>query len=283
MGSIREITREQFADGTTIDAGTRIERALADLVQRFNALLPRDRKRRWFPATYTGGYMPTIRAGAQGNAPWLSAANVAGLTVVNVPFGGIQNEWRNKGIRNVLIDPDNGNGDQLVWTTALYFGKPVIVTGLSLFLGSDESYYFNTFRYQAGAPAPKTSLPGDDVVVELAVDHPWNGHAPLAGAQEFLRTQFKLNAHAFAPVAPAAFADGTPGFAINAAYAAAKKYPNGVMLWQPDLNIALPDKSTARLSFTIPEYSNPAWANWSGSPWQAQYYSWALHVLEAAE
>lgn len=283
MASLREVTRNQFADGTTIDGGTRLEQALADLVQRFNAILPRDKKRRWFPATYTGGYMPTNNA-LQPRAPWLSAANVLGITAVApAPPGGLQNEWRNKGLRNVLIDPDDGNGDQLVWTTAFYFGKPVIVTGISLMLGTDNVNFANTFAYTAVAPAPKTNLPSDDVVVELSVDHPWLGHNALAGAQEFLRTQFKLNAHAFTVVAPTGFVDAVPPFAFNAAYAAAAPYPNGTMFWQPDLNIALPDKANVRLAFVIPEYSAAGWSGWGGIPWSTQYYSWTLHVLEAAE
>lgn len=289
MPSLREVTREQFANGTTVDGGTRLERALADLIARFNRLRPRDMRRRWFPAIYTSGYMPSaldvLGVAVQQRAPWLSVANVTGITVANPPPLGLQNTWRNKGLRNVLIDPDTGVGDQLAWTTAFYFGKPVIVTGVSLHLGTDGVQFTNGFAYTAAAPAPKTSLPADDVVVELAVDNPWTGHDALSGAQAFLRTQFNLQHHLFNPVgtAPGGFVDGAPAFASNVLYAAARKNPEGVIYWQPDLNLPLPGKSTARLSFIIPQYDDPLWSSWGAFPWRTQYCAWTLHVLEAAE
>jgi hypothetical protein len=128
-------------------------------------------------------------------------------------------------------------------------------------------------------------LPADDVVVELAVDNPWTSHDSLSGAQAFLRTQFNLRQHDFNPAGtvPGGFVDGAPAFAPNAAFAAARKNPEGVMFWRPDLNLALPAKSTARLSFVIPEYDDPLWSTWGALPWTEQYYAWSLHVLEAAE
>ena len=274
MPSLREVTQEQFSDGTAIDAGTRVERALADLVAKFNGVPARNVKRRWFPAVVTGGHMPSNTA--QLRAPWLSAANVAGLTSVAAPVGGMQNEWRNKGLRNVLIDPDVLNGDQLVWTTALHFERPVIVTGISLFLLADGVYYTNTFAFTGAAPAPKTGLPSDDVFVELAVDSPWRSEDAMAGAQEFLRTQFRLDGYAFNPsnAALAGYVDPVPLFAANAAYGAARKNPEGAAFWKPDLNIALPERSDVRLAFCVPLYPNAGWSGWGILPWRTQYCSW---------
>lgn len=59
--SIRKLTDEQFADGTTID-GDRLDLTIQDLEEFINSIPGGDIKTRWVPQTVHVGYLPLTAA-----------------------------------------------------------------------------------------------------------------------------------------------------------------------------------------------------------------------------
>src|SRR3990167_1902946 len=184
MPSLREFTKAQFSDFTTID-GNRLDSALDDLLRRFNAVRKGDRRRRWVPQKVVGHYMPTSHpdpvvarlAQEQEQAPWLYTENQASTTVGALP-AAFANPQRFKGYRNPRIrwvgSPDDHT---LAWTVALAFKRPIIVTSVSVVLARD-AFYPNDWVWDlgtpAGYPAPPTLGSGmTDFFVELSIDNPF--------------------------------------------------------------------------------------------------------------
>tara|TARA_R110000824_G_scaffold23494_3_gene84114 strand:+ start:902 stop:2248 length:1347 start_codon:yes stop_codon:yes gene_type:complete len=55
----RHLTKEQFSEGTTID-GTRIDKAIEDIIEHQNEIPTGDMEARWMPTTYTLNFNPVM-------------------------------------------------------------------------------------------------------------------------------------------------------------------------------------------------------------------------------
>lgn len=303
--SIRELTTEQTSDGTTID-GNRLERMLADAVRRFNAIRRGDRVRAWVPTTYVGGYTPSYglvdgTASTQASPPFVPIFHDRTVNVVPTiptPLGLPSNPFRNKGQKNLNVVPNTpATQDQLAWTTAFFFRRPVIVSAYSLTMMAPKFPFYkgNTFHYVTAAhplPWPQGDPWSDDLFVQLAVDNPFSPEARMLADTEITRANFRLDAWRYSANAAAPATPLLPLFAPNAAYVAANKLRIGVCLEMENLNLPLPANSRARLCLTIPRYPtgfNSGWTPAGGGgtgavdelhPWARQSWSWTLTVLE---
>lgn len=293
MPSLREFTKQQFADLLTAD-GNRIEQALDDLLRRFNAVRKGDRRRRWVPQKVVGGYMPAAPpippvahpATEQGRTPWLYVDNVAASTVAPQP-ASFANLHRLKGYRNPRILNNAMPADrQLAWTVALSFGNPVIVTAVSVVLARDATYP-NDWTWAvgtpAGYPAPPTLGTGvTDFFVELSVDNPFQPENRQLNEPEFHRLGQDLLDEQVNRDMPTTAAGGFTDFTPN--------HPTvlqGVCVQFRNRNVPIPRDSRVRFAMLLPHYVDGYVNGWKPAagyvPWNRQVYSWSISYLESVE
>jgi hypothetical protein len=88
----RELTKEQFSKSTTID-GSRIDKAIGDIIDRHNEIEPQDQEATWMPSTINvswGGCRPYIRVDeVAGNLNRPAAGNRSGLSITQQ----LQRDW----------------------------------------------------------------------------------------------------------------------------------------------------------------------------------------------
>lgn len=312
--SVRRLTREQFADGTTID-GNRLEGALDDIVNRVNAVEIGDIERRFFQTQYVGGYMPMpVKApalvladdvGVQDVFPWMDVYNGKVTTTNNAsdalvtPPNGFQNRYRMKGTFNDDIDPERVDAgykpNQFVWTSGIPFIRPSIIIGVSVFIHVDGVEYSNNLRYSDGGLDPEPpdhKVAGGtlvDFAVELSVDNPVTQELRKLNDIEYHRINFRFNSRRFSNIGGVngsttsrAATDMSPAHPVNSG---GTKTPGGMWLDDQNLNIPVHENARVRLSFLIPEYNSSApQSGWgTGDTYQGQYWSWAVTALEEIE
>lgn len=293
--SLREIGNEQAAEGTTID-GNRLSRMLKNLARRWNAVPPRNIKRRWMPVTYSGGFTPReILSGVQDSLPWMGAYNSNKQLVGAVDPDGYQNFYRSKG--NVVsgINPEDlalpSVDDLLTWTTAFYARKPTRITGLFVGMIVDANYP-NDFQYGPTPPDGKASLDSvDDWSVVIEVDNPYSREDRSASSLVYVRAGNVASAWQWSNVQPE-----VPGTDMQPAHPGGHLGSvnswNSLFLVDQNINIEVPRDSRIRLHITIPKYETDALrgdyaqAGWNSNGtinevWQQQTYSWSLHLAEA--
>ena len=186
----RQITNEQFSEGTTID-GSRIDSAMGDVVDYANSVPPLSVGRRFVQTQYVAGWRPWSRADRslaniaiynQHNMPWLptlnypptvaAAANTTftgSVVSLETPPNEIRNHHRFKGteVPGILADVSDADafdwdavsslqGMQWAWSRTFYFSSPAIVTDIAIGLHTDRGVaagrpYQNTFTYDGGA------------------------------------------------------------------------------------------------------------------------------------
>ena len=73
----RNLTEEQFSEGTTID-GTRIDKALDDMVDHHNDIPKGDFQGRWMPVTYVMSWTPS-------RPRWRGTMTSAAATLAGAP------------------------------------------------------------------------------------------------------------------------------------------------------------------------------------------------------
>lgn len=279
--TIRRLTNIQFSPGTSID-GNRLDRAMQDVVDRYNAIQPGDMSKRHTQHQVVLGWSPACFNG-QPKLPFLPMYN-SPITVVTgtaSPDEGQQNPWRAKGTYNPNIDPTtNINTDyQWLWTTSLGFTKPVILDGVSVFMLWDSSYT-NNFMYGAHPPPGKvTGQAVDDLFLEVSVDNPFLQENRSQNSIEYHKTRWKVDAEQFtANVIPGGFNDMYP---IHPAGP-----PKGIAVNSLGLNIPLPQAARVRFSMGIPEYRVGYESSWQGpgrTPWDGCVYSVVLTFLDSLE
>ena len=293
--SIRRLTREQFADGTTID-GNRLEGALDDVVNRVNAVQIGDLKRRFFQTQYVGGYMPmpergvggalTGAPGVQDVFPWLpvyngreTTTNAAAQDFIT-PAAGFSNRYRMKGTFNDDIEPERIDvayvADQFVWSNSFLFFRPVIVIGVSVFVHVDEVEYDNPLVYSSivGEPPPNKTIGGTlvDMAVELSVDNPVSKEARNLNDIEYHRINFRFDSRRFSNLGgvngtePGSHTptDMSPAHPVNDGEVLT---PGGMWLDDQNLNIPIHEGARVRLNMLIPKYTVGA-TSWPAG-WQA--------------
>tara|TARA_R100000808_G_C2150913_1_gene159804 strand:+ start:1594 stop:2514 length:921 start_codon:yes stop_codon:yes gene_type:complete len=302
--TIREVTQEQFADGTTID-GRRLDSAMADVVDRANAVTKKDLQRRWMQTQYVGGWMPMMGAGAsESHFPFLNMRNddAALFPATSYPDGKAHNEFRLKGhslsAPSILGIPSGMR--QYAVTNSFYFRKPVVLTGCSLVLSSGTedsvpgSSPLNDFHYSSDAnlvPYGKENQFLDDLYVGIVVDNPFLPEDRRLNSVVYHRMGFSVETHLMK-------VDQNPSSWTPAPTTMRPVFPgelfHAIFLDDQNLNIPLARDSRVRFAFAIPEYGDPAvgtnagaWGQevydeWIGF-WISQYYSWTLTVLESVE
>ena len=143
--SIRMITKQQFSESTTID-GNRLDEAMQDVRDRFNAIPKGDLARRWFQTQYVLGHSP---ASANNSSESLFPSIYPFVSIVNEdsigPLGElgpdktndtsdyeVSNQYRIKGIQqqNPLL-PDSYM-DEIAYTSSHIFSRPAILDGFNL-------------------------------------------------------------------------------------------------------------------------------------------------------
>jgi hypothetical protein len=293
MATLRRLTKEQFSALTTID-GNRIDRAVDDAMRRANGLLPDDLRRKMVQQQIVLGWQPCPNAAAQHVMPWLDAYN--GATALygiqgTVPDWAPQNPYRIKGSYNAAINESNGAADLrtlLVWTTALWFERPVIFDGLSLHMLVDAvAPYTNNLVYGAAPPTGKTAgAPLSDLFIEVSVDNPWQAEDAKQSAVEYKRYGFQVSAVPFSNqiAPPAGWVDMAPAHP-------SANVPEGIAVDDQGLNIPIPGKSRVRFSVAIPEYNSgvarqSGWSRdgiggYTKDPWQTFNLSSVITVLES--
>jgi hypothetical protein len=295
----RHISKEQFADGTTID-GSRIDNAMQDLVEHVNRVPHGDVKDRWTQTQYVMGWSPAklrVLDQADTRLPWMQAFNNDNqlATITGAPAvspDAYQNPQRVKGYGVRAISPDlEGsavaaikNGVQYVWSAPIHLGASAIIKSLDVFFMLDTNApglhpYQNTYRFSA-LPLGVSDVNTRDVSVQILVDRP-----VAYGSENRRLNQVVSNKRDFAintaqmlhtPALPTQ--DMFPG-----------PYPGGNLSGRwfvVDVNEPVPEGSRVRLAIVIPDYTLLApgvVAGWGVDPWLVQYYSVILTVLEELE
>lgn len=282
-GSLRRFTRMQFSQLTGIVA-TRIDRALSDLVTRYNGLQPDDLNRRMVARQFVGGFSPLFGTEGQDPTPFMDIFNGSSA----------QNPLRLKGTFNECAT----DYIQYAWTNAIYFPRPVRVVGVYVNMMSLPSLgtYENPWSY--GNPAPDPRAYNDwlnDMYVDLSVDSKWyKGNSRKLNESEVQKAHFTAQNQLFSPLALAdPIADNMlPEYPSDTSW----KANFGVAIDIRNINVALPEQSTVRLSILFPDYGgveggpygdavNSGWNNAGGGPakmpWANQTWSYTLTVLES--
>jgi hypothetical protein len=176
----RATTDEQFSKGTTID-GSRIDKALGDIVEKHNEIPTGDTEARWTPNTYSVSWSsprpsvrhansnPNGRAGSTRSGcnvtdqlqrdwfPFLISRNTPAeiFPATNYPSDGIQAEFRNKGY---WVDKTVDSAAQAIprWQKT-----PPVSLGVFTYQGSDcndTAQALNTWAASGGAWGNITNL-----------------------------------------------------------------------------------------------------------------------------
>ena len=301
----RYISKEQFADGTTID-GSRIDTALQDVQELVNSIPKGDLKNRYTQTQFVMGWSPAKTYAANESdtsLPWTQAVNdVAQLATVTggnpAPPDAYQNPQRAKGYAALGINPlaaESGagkkNGAQYIWSVPIHFGKSVIIKSLKVFFCLDTEsgalypynnlYAFTDGNTPEGAPDANTR----DVSVQLLVDRPVAYGSEDRKLNQIIanKTNFKVNAADINQTVAAPTSDMFPS-----------PYPGGNLSGQYfdlTVNEPIPAESRVRVAIIIPRYTAYSvsdetpyiTSHWTATPWLQQYYSATLTVLEELE
>ena len=294
LGSLRRFTAMQFAQMTAIVA-PRIDRAMQDLIARYNALQPSDLGRAEMQKTYVWGYSPFSGSanGTPKQLPFVGIHNAYEQIDLVTPA---QNEYRLKGTFNRDIypnpgpDADNPEQDQLAWTNTLYFPRPVRIVAAQVILyagsASFPNGYQNDFVY--GDPPPPTRQDGDpvnDMYVSLDVDSRWyKGNTRKLAEPELQRIKFTSSSQTFSPL----FSLDTGGIHI-----VEPEYPQdagiasayAVAIDSGLINVPIPEQSVARFTLMLPRYITGQQSGWTKGgdnhyAWNNQVFSLSLTVME---
>ena len=196
--SIRRISEEQFATGTTID-GDRIESVLQDIEKLINDIPSGDLLNRWVPQHFHVGYLP-LTAAADANiqtqltaiaapkGPWLPVSNkVVTPGVSPTPVGAEPtNSFRVKGNRLQYYPPASQNptfkstvssglgAEQIAWEVSFALSSPSILHSVNAYFLTDDDEYTNSFKYTGTAPTGRTaSTFVKDVQFHISIDNPF--------------------------------------------------------------------------------------------------------------
>ena len=275
---MREITKEQFSTGSTID-GRRIDKAMEDIVDRANSVEKRDLSRRFVQVQYCGGFTPNVGLTANdASLPFMPEINASPL----------ENEYRVKGTRRFS---QSTYTQSHVYTATHFFRKPVIIIGVNVNLMTGGTDFGNDFMYGEGAVSDLEKADNqysDDVTISISVDNPFLPERRELNSEVYHRHGFALIGHKFNQSVTAAAVDMAPS-AAPASSSNPIPAMAGIVIDDQDINIPLPRDSRVRFSVVIPDYSSVSsdvsgWGEADGSlPWNSQVMSWTLTVLEGVE
>lgn len=266
--SSRQVTRLQFSAKTTID-GNRLDKALGDVVDRYNGIRKRDLARRFIANQVVMGWMPAP-TDLQWPPPFVSSYNSNAQYWVGaaLPKAGVQNTYRAKGTLWGALAPDPPTTaptrDQYLWTTAFFCKRPAVLDALSFDLVTDRVFTYGNF---AGPTADNV------IAVAVQIDNPYAPEDASQSAVVVHKVDFIADAQQFSAVAvPAlgAFPDMSP---IHP-----EGLPKGVAIDLQRINIPIPRDSRVRLFLGITHQ-----AHLPGQPdeWAQMVFSSSATLLES--
>ncbi len=274
----REVTKEQFADGTTID-GDRIDRAMQETVDRFNAVRKGDLANRFLKSTLAMGWQPRINASAGTDFPFLDCTNDS---AASAPVR-YENESRVKGIQAPGLTPGGASTSRYIGCTIpVRFPSPVIVDDVVMMLNVEHlsaagRVYTNGFTYGSSPPKGFTSTDSvEDLSLVLQVDSPLMPEDQRLADKVFAYHRVQLLRDKFWQVDPGTppandmtLADGTAFSTVSGVYYRAK-----------DLAIPLPAGARLRIHLVLPKYPAVTVSGWGTDPITMQTYDLNVCSLE---
>jgi hypothetical protein len=307
----RQITKETFYDGTTID-GSRLDKAMGEIVDHVNDVPKGDVQKRFVAVQYHAGFQPQDRAtAAYHRFPWLSVLNTD--VVGDAPQSAPYNILRLKGSSVAGIYHNAGGaaaavGSQYAWTRVFHFSRPVVVNALNVLMRLDGGATTATNPYvgthNPGAVSPYTTgihtrppvfvsgTPSADVVVVLDVCNPASPEDAELNDVELTRHRWVVNEEPFTlipasttPAAAPTWNDFNPPFDAIGPGGTDNRPINGRLLELSDLNIPIHQNARVRLSIVIPKYDGTVSGvgSWGAIPWYLQAWDATLTVLEEVQ
>lgn len=297
----RELTKEQFVKGGTID-GRRLNKAIKEIVSKLNQLDRGYIAEKWTEGRIVRNWRP-CQDRVDDSWPWLRAFN----TEADIYTGAgdqedISNPHREKGYYTPGIaesDPDYIPGTtaaQYIWSESLYFSQPAILLGWDLFMLVTANSalllgYLNDWVYGANDLKPEGVDEGDprrDMSLHIAVDSPLDQEdrslsSLVACKYEFSQREARLT-QADWPLA--GWVDGYPAsFAQNPL--------RGLYVHHP-LYIPIHANSRVRVSIVIPDHKETGGLDEHGgwyrtdeinavAPWNNSTFNMTLGFLEVVE
>lgn len=303
----RKTTKEVFYDGTTID-GSRLEKAMDEVVESVNDVKKGSLKQRFVATQYHAGFNPISRVSAKQyhHFPFLRAENYVGTTTGAMPENAPYNRLRFKSSVFHGWEPNNNglSGNQFIWTRSFYFGRPVIVHAVSALMQVDftpaanmpyigsYSHTVDPYTYDTaagGAPPAHFAAGADtmDTFVIMDVMNPGSPEDAELADLEFVRARFVINEERTFVVAPSPtpgpWADMAPAY--NSGDIATAGPMQGRLVEHRDLNIPVHEGSRVRLAVSLPLYDGTTITrgSWGTIPWYLQAWSLTLTVLEEVQ
>jgi hypothetical protein len=286
----RHITKEQFADNTTVD-GDRIDSAMESFERHINEVPQGDVLTKWTPTMFVSGWMPqSVTPTTIHHWPWMTTPNISDwVKSGTTPPQRFVNTERVKGYGIPGIDPSRAEAEanansQWVWDTSFQINRPAVVTHLDVLLMVDNAaasgrVFTNTFSY--GALPPQGFSNGDpskDFSFCLHVDAPTSAENRQLNEVELTRNSFVLQRSQVsdARIAGTLSNDMTP-----------TGFPGGFVsgVYEPvEGNVPLHQNARVRLSCVIPPVLATAVTNytssWGDEPWFMQQFGVVVHMLE---
>lgn len=269
----RLLTREHFQSETTID-GNRLDRAIANMVSRFNRIREGDRQHRWVERTFSTHWHPNSASyGSPFKCASMPNATLWAGLPISIPSTNIH-KWKGHAV------PEVGDfGELRAWGTSWSSSRRsrlrrVVATCLQI-----EPY--ETYDWQYGATAPEGSSNGDfinDIAVEVLVMNPSAIERRDKASLVLLRERFRASAQLLYPKTPLPAAPTnmlpampTPG------------YPYGLVI-DVEVDVPLPPYARCVAGLIIPNYA-AAGFNWpwpAREPWAVGHWSKSITLLEPA-
>jgi len=290
----RNLTHEVFYDGTTID-GSRLEKALRVIKDKFNKVPKGDVENRFVAVQYHAGFSPQLHsATAAHNFPWLKIDNrdVYGVQ----PPGAPHNVLRLKGTRvpGIYLNAGYGSGTgiQYAWSRTFAFKKPVVVDSISILLQVEPNGPFQGDSASAGPyeytnPPPPGYANADltaDVIVLMDVFNPTTPEDAVMTNVEYVRRRWVVERELFTLFASGATGTGWDDMfpTFDSGDVSNVRPLDGRLMEDRDLNIPIHAGAKVRLSIVIPEYDGTVVGrgSWGTVPWYLQAWSTTLTVLE---
>jgi hypothetical protein len=271
MPGIRELTKEQFADGTTID-GNRIDIGVGDVVDRFNNIQPRDLKKRWVPNTIISGWAPSQFYNFNNQErplPWVGGSNSISASVATGTTApdAVLNDYIVKGMPLA----------QDYMSQSIHTSNPIIIQHVDAMFLLDDPAEPNAYFVGAWETPPAPVIVSDDISVVVQVDNEFNKELRSMDSKVVARSSFVLNNEQITvntrPTNAALFAAGDDMIPVGFTGGAF----TGVHVRMRGLNI--PIRRDARVRFFV---SIPAFKAWTPTNvvWNHQYYSFTWTILE---
>lgn len=302
----RNLTKEVFYDGTTID-GSRLEKAVNEVVEGVNDVKKGNTKQRFVATQYHSGFNPPSRLDPNRYSkwPWLQLNNDAAASHMGVkPESAPTNPVRLKGTSIPGVNQQEGLGDQYVWTRTLYFDKPVVLHGVSIFMHNDAGTNASkpyTGTYVTGGPVPYTyyspaaeppqgfNALSDTVDLPIVLDvmNPGTPEDAEMTDVEFTRTLYTINGEPSSTYTPNATATGWNDFQphYNSGDVTDVRPLHGRVVEYRGLNIPIHQRARVRLAIALPLYDGAVYtrATWGAAPWYLQAWSSTITVLEEVQ